>query len=111
MKGTGSCGPMRIIFGSVIIIVGIEPKISNLMRIGRSMCPRCRYTGLVCMGGTSFCEPMANVSLVAKFEVRTSLHSDTSEITTGGRTDRHSSNVLEFHADQMSLRSQINIYI
>ena len=41
--------------------------------------------------------PMANGRLFAKFEVR---------------TDRHSSNVLEFRADQMSPRklgSQINI--
>ena len=57
---------------------------------------------------------MANKSLLAKFEVRNSLRSDTIVITTDGRTDGHtdSSNVLEFRTDQMSARnlgSQINI--
>ena len=55
---------------------------------------------------------MANRSLFAKFEVRRSLRSDAIVITTDGRTDRHSSNVLEFRADQMSARnlgSQMNI--
>ena len=40
------------------------------------------------------------------------MRSDVIVITTDGRTDRHSSNVLEFRADQMSpgnIRSQINI--
>ena len=53
---------------------------------------------------------MANINLFAKFEVRSSLRSDAIVITTDERTDRHSSNVLEF--DQMSTRnlgSQINI--
>ena len=59
------------------------------------------------MEGTD--RPMANISLVAKFEVRNSLRSDAIVITTmngrtDGRTDRHSSNVLEFRADQMSSR-------
>ena len=56
--------------------------------------------------------PMANRSLYAKFEVRSSSRSEAIVITTNGRTDRHSSNVLEFRADQMSPRilwSQINI--
>ena len=56
--------------------------------------------------------PMANRSLFAKFEVRSFLRSDVIVITTDGRTDRHRSNVLEFHADQMSPRnlgSQIHI--
>ena len=59
---------------------------------------------------------MANRSLFAKFEVHSSLLSDSIVITTDGRTDGrtdgHSSNVLEFRADQMSPRnigSQINI--
>ena len=59
---------------------------------------------------------MANRSLFAKFEVRGSLRSDAIVTTIDGRmdrqTDRHSSNVLVFLADQMSsrnLRSQINI--
>ena len=44
--------------------------------------------------------PKANRGLFAKFEVRSSLRSDAVVIT----TDRHSSNVLEFCADQMSPR-------
>ena len=55
---------------------------------------------------------MINISLFANFEVRSSLRSDAIVITTDGRTDRHSSKVLEFRADQMSPRylgSQINI--
>ena len=59
---------------------------------------------------------MANRSLLAKFEVRSSLRSEAIVITTDarteGRTDRHSTNVLEFRADQISPRnigSQINI--
>ena len=58
------------------------------------------------------CRPMANRSLFAKFKVRSSLRLDAIVITTDGRTDRHSANVLEFCANQMSpknLRSQINI--
>ena len=60
------------------------------------MCPRARYTGLAYIGGTRC----------------SSLRSEAIVITTDGRTDRHSSNVLEFRADQMSPRklgSQINI--
>ena len=55
---------------------------------------------------------MANRILFIKFEVRSSLRLDAIVITTDGRTDRHSSNVLEFRADRMSPRnvgSQINI--
>ena len=55
---------------------------------------------------------MANRSLFAKFELRSYLRSDAIVITTDGRTERHSSNVLEFRADQMPPRnvgSQINI--
>ena len=55
-------------------------------------------------------------SLLAKFEVRCCLRADAIIISTdgwtNGRTDRHSSNVLEFRADQMcprNLGSQINI--
>ena len=48
--------------------------------------------------------PMANSSLFAKFEVRSSMRSDAIVITTDRRTDRHSSNVLELRADQMSPR-------
>ena len=59
---------------------------------------------------------MGNRSLCANFQVSSSLRSDaivfTTDGHTDGRTDRYSSNVLEFHADQMSSRnlgSQINI--
>ena len=42
------------------------------------------------------CRPaMANISLLAKFEVRISFRSNAIVITTDGQTDRHSSNVLE----------------
>ena len=41
-------------------------------------------------------------SLFANFEVRSTLRSEAIVIITDGRTDRHSSNVLEFRADQMS---------
>ena len=56
--------------------------------------------------------PVANRSPFAKFEVPSSLRSGAIVMTTDGRTDRHSSNVLEFLADQMppiNLGSQINI--
>ena len=55
---------------------------------------------------------VANRRFFEKFEIRSSLRSDSIVIITGGRTDRHSSNVLEFHADQMSPRNlgfKINI--
>ena len=55
---------------------------------------------------------MANISLLAKFEVCSFLRLDAIVITTDVRTDRHSSIVLVFRADQMSpwnLGSQINI--
>ena len=55
---------------------------------------------------------MTNRSLFAKVEVRSSLRSDAIVITTDGRSDRHSSNVLRYRADQMSpsnLGPQINI--
>ena len=50
--------------------------------------------------------------LCLMFEVHSSLRSDAIVITTDGRTDSHSSNVLEFRADQMyrrNLGSKINI--
>ena len=81
-----------------------------------------QFTDLTYMGGTRSCgpiypifntdRPMADGSLVAKFEVRSSLLSDAIVITTEGRTYQHSSNVLKFRADQMSpsnLGSQIDI--
>ena len=40
-------------------------------------------------------------SLCEKFEVPSSLRSDAIVVTTDGRTNRHSSNVLDFRADQM----------
>ena len=62
------------------------------------MCSRSRCSGLVYMGGTRSCgliepifntdRPMANISIFAKFEVRSSLRSDAIVITTDGRTDR-----------------------
>ena len=55
---------------------------------------------------------MANSSLFAKFEVRSSLRSDAMVITTDERTGRHSSNASEFRGGQMSPRnlgSQSNI--
>ena len=52
---------------------------------------------------------MANIRLFAEFEVCSVLRSNAIVITmdgrTDGRTERHSSNVLEFRADQMSLRT------
>ena len=52
---------------------------------------------------------MGNISLCAKFQVCSFLCSDaivfTTDRRTDGRTDRHSSNVLEFCADQMSPRN------
>ena len=57
MGGTGPCGPMRIIFRSVIKS-WYTSLISNLVRIGRSMCSRPQYTDLTYMGGTGFCAPM-----------------------------------------------------
>ena len=55
---------------------------------------------------------MDSVSLSVKFQVCSYLRSDAIVFTSDGRKDRHSSNVLELRADQMSLRylgSQINI--
>ena len=56
---------------------------------------------------------MDNISISANFPVFTSdAVVFTTDGHTDGRTDRHSSNVLEFYADQMSPRNiaaQINI--
>ena len=84
------------------------------------MCPRPQYSDLVYMRGTRCCgptQPISNTdgpnrSLFIKFEVRSTLRSNAIVITTYGRSERHSSNVIEFRADQMSptnLRSYINI--
>ena len=54
--GTGTCGPMTIIFGSVR--VSIQAKISNFVRIERSMCSRPQFIDLTYMGGTGPCGPM-----------------------------------------------------
>ena len=99
----------------LLLRVSIQAQISNLVRIGHSMCPRSRYIGLVYMGGTRSCRPiytdrsMANISLLTKLKVRSSLRSDAIVFTRNGRTDgrtgRHSSNILEFCADQMSPRN------
>ena len=83
------------------------------------MCPRSGYTGLVYKVPdpvdrySPFLIPTCLWLIEAYlFGVRSSLRSDAIAITTDGRTDRHSSNVLEFRADQISPRnlgSQINI--
>ena len=51
---TGPCGPMRLIFGSVIT----QAYVLNLERFGRSMCPRPQHTYLTYMGGTGTCRAM-----------------------------------------------------
>ena len=93
------------------------------------MCSRPQFTDLTYMGGTRSCRPilpifntnqrMGNRSLCANSValcVRTQSclpQTDTQMVErTDGLTDRHSSNVLEFCADQMSprnIRSQIII--
>ena len=54
---------------------------------------------------------MDNRSLCAKFQVHNSLRSDSVGYTTDGRIDRHSSNVLEFYADQTSPRNLVSIFL
>ena len=55
MRGTRSCGPMRITFSRITFSSLI---LSNSVRIECSMCPRPQYTGLVYMGATRSCGPM-----------------------------------------------------
>ena len=85
--GTGPCGPMTIIFGSVIKILHIKFGANRSFHV-----PKIPVYRLVYMGGTRFCRPiqpifntdrpMANRSLFAKFEVHSSLRSDSIVITT-----------------------------
>ena len=92
MGGTGSCGPMRIIFGTINYSwhrslsakfganrTFLVPKIS-VYRFGLYR----RYQTL-CTDIAHF-RPMANRSLFAKFEVRSYLRSDAIVITTDGQT-------------------------
>ena len=54
MEGTGFCGTMRIIFGSITQSWYTSPNI-KFMRTGRSMCPTPQYTNLTYMEGAGFC--------------------------------------------------------
>ena len=91
MGGTGPCGPMTIFFGSVNNKFGANWLYAQdasipVWFIWEIPDPVDRYSPFLI-------RPMANRSLVAKFEVRSSLRSDGIVITMDGRTDRHSSNV------------------
>ena len=55
--GTGSCVPMRIIFGSVIESCYSSPNIKFGVN-GRLMCSRLQYTDLTYMGGAGPCAAM-----------------------------------------------------
>ena len=119
-RNSRPCGPMRIIFGIVIwswyTSLNIKFGVNRTFHVLKTPVYRFGLYGRYQILWTDHFQyrPMANRSLFAKFEVRSFLRSDAIVIYTGGRTDghRHSSNVLEFRADQMSLRnlgSQINI--
>ena len=119
MGGTGPCGPVTIIFGSVI-----QSQYTSLnIKFGVNRTFHVLKAPKTYMGGTRSCGPiqiifnnnqrMGNRSLCANFQVCSSLCSDAIVFTTDGytdgrtdgRRDRHSSNVLEFCADQMSPRN------
>ena len=89
------------------------------------MCPRHQYTDLTYMGGTRSCGPMffssfslpTSVWIIQAFVQNQSIALCARTLSclpqTGGRTDRLSTNFLEFRTDQMSPRnlgSQINIF-
>ena len=83
--------------------VGIQAYISTLMQIGVSICPRSHYTGLVYMvwfipDPVDRYSPFSLPTSVWVYHRRTHGRTD-------GQTDRHSSNVLEFCAYQMSPRN------
>ena len=117
MGGIRPCEPMTIIFGSVIqsqcTSLNIKFGVNRMFHVLKP-----QFTDLTYMGGTRFCGPiqplfnqlMGNRSLCANFQVCSSLRSDaivfTTDGHTDGRADRHSSNVLEFRADQMSPRNR-----
>ena len=89
MGGIGPCGPMRIIFGSVII----SWYTSLNIKFGAnrtSDVPKIPVYGRYQILWTDIAHfqyrPMANRSLFAKFEVRNSLRLDAIVITTDGRT-------------------------
>ena len=115
--GTGPCGPMTIIFGSVVqsqrASLNIKFGVNRTFNVLKTPA-----TDLTYMGGIGPCRPIQPIfnanqrkgigSRCANFQVFSALRSDAIVFT----TDRHSSNVLEFRADQMStknLGSQINI--
>ena len=96
MGGTGPCGPMRIIFGSVI--QSWHASLNIKFGVNRTFhMPRPQFTDLTYMGGTRSCGPiqpifntnqsMDNRSLCANFQVCSSLFSDAIVFTTDGRTD------------------------
>ena len=110
--GTGPCGPMTIIFVSVIKSLQIKfgancsfhvPKIP-VYQFGLYGGYQILWTDIA-----HFQYQPAYGSLCGNFQVCSSLRSDAIVFTTygrtDGRTDRHSSNVLEFCADQMSPRN------
>ena len=114
MGGTGSCGPMKISFGSVI--KSWYSSLNNKFGANRTIdVPKISLYMFVLYGKYQILwtdiaifktnRPMANRSLFAKFEIRSYLRSDSIMITTNGRTDRHSSNIVEFRADQMTSKN------
>ena len=94
MGGTRPCGPMSIIFGSVIQTwyTSLHAKFGANRTFYVPKTPVQQF-GLY-ESYQSLWTDIANFQIpMAKFEIRSSLRSDTIVITMDGRTDRHSSNV------------------
>ena len=107
MGSTGPCGPMRITFGSVIRswYTSLNIKFDANRTFYEPKTPVYRFD---LYGRYWFSIPTGlwlKISLFAKFQVCSSLRLDVIVITTYRRTDRHSSNGLEFRADQMAPRN------
>ena len=93
MRGTGPCGPMRIIFRSVIksmyISLNIKFGANRTFHLPKIPVYRFGLYGRSQIQSTDIAytdRPMANKSLFAKFEVRSTLRSDAIVITTDGQT-------------------------
>ena len=87
--------------------VGLHAYISNLVRIGLSMCPRCRYTGLVYMGGTRFCGPIKPIFNTLWLWLIEAHLQCLKFVALCVRTQSW----LEFRADQMSLSNVGSVFL
>ena len=99
----------------VLFRVSMQAEILSLVWSGRSMCSKPHFIDLTYMGGIRSCGPIwpifnTGLRLIEAYlqslnSVALCVRTQTWFIRAVGRTDRHSSNILEFCADQMSPRN------